>query len=155
MLLGDYKQIAIDPKLVRHPDRNLRMMVNEAQQYRGVGAMPTFTQNVSLHDAMTEYLTRFEMPKLGAVKYLGLMSGVGGGALAAVGAGADPQQLVLNDVCEHHCNQLQHRFPEATVVCGDIKSATTQAKLLQHKGCLLYTSPSPRDGLLSRMPSSA
>ena len=26
---------------------------------------------------------------------------------------------------------------------------------LVHKGCLLYTSPSPRDGLLSRMPSSA
>ena len=29
---------------------------------------------------------------------------------------------------------------------------------LQHRGqegCLLYTSPSPRDGLLSRMPSSA
>ena len=24
-----------------------------------------------------------------------------------------------------------------------------------HEGCLLYTSPSPRDGLLSRMPSSA
>ena len=28
-------------------------------------------------------------------------------------------------------------------------------KLLDQKGCLLYTSPSPRDGLLSRMPSSA
>ena len=30
-------------------------------------------------------------------------------------------------------------------------------KLLEkaHKTCLLYTSPSPRDGLLSRMPSSA
>ena len=26
---------------------------------------------------------------------------------------------------------------------------------LKHEGCLLYTSPSPRDGLLSRMPSSA
>ena len=26
---------------------------------------------------------------------------------------------------------------------------------LQYMGCLLYTSPSPRDGLLSRMPSSA
>ena len=25
----------------------------------------------------------------------------------------------------------------------------------QHLFCLLYTSPSPRDGLLSRMPSSA
>ena len=27
--------------------------------------------------------------------------------------------------------------------------------ILKGKGCLLYTSPSPRDGLLSRMPSSA
>ena len=27
--------------------------------------------------------------------------------------------------------------------------------ILQVKSCLLYTSPSPRDGLLSRMPSSA
>ena len=26
---------------------------------------------------------------------------------------------------------------------------------IPHNGCLLYTSPSPRDGLLSRMPSSA
>ena len=25
----------------------------------------------------------------------------------------------------------------------------------EYKDCLLYTSPSPRDGLLSRMPSSA
>ena len=28
-------------------------------------------------------------------------------------------------------------------------------KNLINNGCLLYTSPSPRDGLLSRMPSSA
>ena len=26
---------------------------------------------------------------------------------------------------------------------------------IDYNGCLLYTSPSPRDGLLSRMPSSA
>ena len=30
-----------------------------------------------------------------------------------------------------------------------------EAKMALAKGCLLYTSPSPRDGLLSRMPSSA
>ena len=30
-----------------------------------------------------------------------------------------------------------------------------KAKASSAKGCLLYTSPSPRDGLLSRMPSSA
>ena len=42
-------------------------------------------------------------------------------------------------------------FPELGVTaytCGDL---LLQQTLL----CLLYTSPSPRDGLLSRMPSSA
>ena len=40
----------------------------------------------------------------------------------------------------------------------DVEIAAAQAmekfKIIP-KGCLLYTSPSPRDGLLSRMPSSA
>ena len=31
----------------------------------------------------------------------------------------------------------------------------TREKAILARGCLLYTSPSPRDGLLSRMPSSA
>ena len=31
----------------------------------------------------------------------------------------------------------------------------TNAHVVSPKACLLYTSPSPRDGLLSRMPSSA
>ena len=35
----------------------------------------------------------------------------------------------------------------------DIQSALET--LQSHYSCLLYTSPSPRDGLLSRMPSSA
>ena len=33
--------------------------------------------------------------------------------------------------------------------------ATARGKSRQYASCLLYTSPSPRDGLLSRMPSSA
>ena len=36
----------------------------------------------------------------------------------------------------------------------DIEAQSVGAFLVP-KGCLLYTSPSPRDGLLSRMPSSA
>ena len=36
------------------------------------------------------------------------------------------------------------------------ESAGTMTEILAQPGdCLLYTSPSPRDGLLSRMPSSA
>ena len=30
-----------------------------------------------------------------------------------------------------------------------------ECAIVVRNGCLLYTSPSPRDGLLSRMPSSA
>ena len=47
-----------------------------------------------------------------------------------------------------------HRFyqslthDEAVVLCYDLK-------LSHNKSCLLYTSPSPRDATLSRMPSSA
>ena len=33
--------------------------------------------------------------------------------------------------------------------------AEIEAKAAEAYACLLYTSPSPRDGLLSRMPSSA
>ena len=38
---------------------------------------------------------------------------------------------------------------------GTVWKKLTQLGSKGDKGCLLYTSPSPRDGLLSRMPSSA
>ena len=37
----------------------------------------------------------------------------------------------------------------------ELDAANAQARARVAKSCLLYTSPSPRDGLLSRMPSSA
>ena len=39
--------------------------------------------------------------------------------------------------------------------CGDIELEDIDSIASAHTPCLLYTSPSPRDGLLSRMPSSA
>ena len=48
------------------------------------------------------------------------------------------------------------RFAEIVLVdadSGEIKQTITQSTVVDV--CLLYTSPSPRDGLLSRMPSSA
>ena len=44
---------------------------------------------------------------------------------------------------------LKHKISDATL------NLTLEHEQLRQKGCLLYTSPSPRDGLLSRMPSSA
>ena len=42
-------------------------------------------------------------------------------------------------------------------VSGDAKAniQSTSSELTAHDSCLLYTSPSPRDATLSRMPSSA
>ena len=47
--------------------------------------------------------------------------------------------------------------PNSIMVTKDfIGNPSNQTLLkLKHPSCLLYTSPSPRDGLLSRMPSSA
>ena len=53
----------------------------------------------------------------------------------------------LNGILEFNREHLQ--FPELEQICS------IQKKIKQVKDCLLYTSPSPRDGLLSRMPSSA
>ena len=45
----------------------------------------------------------------------------------------------------------------AIMIRPQMKKAKEHKAMLEglQKGCLLYTSPSPRDGLLSRMPSSA
>ena len=45
-------------------------------------------------------------------------------------------------------------YSEFVLPLGD-KGTKAQAARCMDCGCLLYTSPSPRDGLLSRMPSSA
>ena len=49
---------------------------------------------------------------------------------------------------------------EMASICGSDLHRVMMGALMDHElpcphGCLLYTSPSPRDGLLSRMPSSA
>ena len=61
---------------------------------------------------------------------------------------------------QHHFQQvILGRFKDLTIgahflsaVCSEL-AVSFRAELLSV--CLLYTSPSPRDGLLSRMPSSA
>ena len=58
--------------------------------------------------------------------------------------GRDPD--VLNEVIRRSC------MNKAEVVAADERESGVRALL---NLCLLYTSPSPRDGLLSRMPSSA
>ena len=59
---------------------------------------------------------------------------------------------------ETHCEELYPRLAamghDVTVVRRSCY-VTPQNKIKEYKGCLLYTSPSPRDAHESRMPSSA
>ena len=59
--------------------------------------------------------------------------------------------IVANDIAPQAITAA--RFVFATIVMGMV--AALQRDLKPEYLCLLYTSPSPRDGLLSRMPSSA
>ena len=47
------------------------------------------------------------------------------------------------------------RFEEGQAKLAGVSEFDTLKKTVALQSCLLYTSPSPRDGLLSRMPSSA
>ena len=49
----------------------------------------------------------------------------------------------------------QQLLAQLSPTAGDTDRQKRKEIIHQTKSCLLYTSPSPRDGLLSRMPSSA
>ena len=77
------------------------------------------------------------------------------------------QESILSDgpVLELGCGTGRVTFPIAKegidllALDNSIGMLNVALEKMKHKGdsytCLLYTSPSPRDGLLSRMPSSA
>ena len=67
------------------------------------------------------------------------------------------QLTTAADAAEAIANMVVRGAPliGATAACG-LLLATAEDPSDEHLlNCLLYTSPSPRDGLLSRMPSSA
>ena len=80
---------------------------------------------------------------------------------------AAPQQPMnttpdVAGVLSGNYNNLQQDFQQRMDDSASNRLATLQQGLTgiapppaPFMGCLLYTSPSPRDGLLSRMPSSA
>ena len=61
---------------------------------------------------------------------------------------ADTIVLVQDNLSTHTTASLYEAFPAA-------EARRLVKRFEWHYTCLLYTSPSPRDGLLSRMPSSA
>src|SRR5664279_570619 len=74
----------------------------------------------------------------------------------------DAQERLLQEACGPRWAPVRGRLaPFACPGCGPGRTSPARgsgpgrASCTPPPGCLLYTSPSPRDGLLSRMPSSA
>mgnify|MGYP003311242951 CR=1 FL=1 len=81
-----------------------------------------------------------------------------------------PKESITNEELVESFNQYVSIFNDSNkelIDSGDIealvpsssefikKASGIEQRYVQNKSCLLYTSPSPRDATLSRMPSSA
>ena len=69
-------------------------------------------------------------------------------------------ELIEIAVDKYFIGLNEHNVPKATDIMSEDCIMRFSAAKFRYEGrpaniCLLYTSPSPRDGLLSRMPSSA
>ena len=67
-------------------------------------------------------------------------------------SGSSPSRASSHD---HKDSDSEAGGTPASAQRSSHSSATSRSSGNAGSGCLLYTSPSPRDGLLSRMPSSA
>ena len=65
-------------------------------------------------------------------------------------------QMLYTDILWRMRNvPREHHRLDLSVFSPDNYSGSIEERIARARACLLYTSPSPRDGLLSRMPSSA
>ena len=95
------------------------------------------------------------MLAISAVQVVCSIAGVYLGGRAAMSAGRDMRGALL-----HRANNFSAQeigiFGAPSLITRNTNDVTqVQMLIVMACTCLLYTSPSPRDGLLSRMPSSA
>ena len=66
------------------------------------------------------------------------------------------ESMITLQLEQGQCVDVMHMLSDYIMNMEDrIDCYGDDADMDEDKACLLYTSPSPRDGLLSRMPSSA
>src|SRR5665647_1867930 len=86
------------------------------------------------------------------------LSEADGRALAEALLAPLPLPLFTNSAVDGYALRsadLPHDAARAFPIAGRVQAGAAGGSIAPGTACLLYTSPSPRDGLLSRMPSSA
>jgi len=63
--------------------------------------------------------------------------------------------MVPAETLERRLDAMRRALDDLAAALDDAEKENTVPAMPVPSTCLLYTSPSPRDGLLSRMPSSA
>ena len=133
----------------------MKKLVHEAID---AGALGVSTSRVLGHRAMNgepvpgTFAAEDELYGLGEA-----LRDAGSGVFELAPAGADGQDLV-NAPKEMEWMKRLSATIQRPVTFALLQNETEPSlwkQLLEESLCLLYTSPSPRDGLLSRMPSSA
>ena len=67
----------------------------------------------------------------------------------------DPVRIAITGAAGQICYSMMFRIASGGMYGPNQPVALQLLEIPQAMGCLLYTSPSPRDATLSRMPSSA
>ena len=96
----------------------------------------------------------------GAEGARGMMSTIAGSMMSVVGVTFSMILVVLALASSQYTSRILRNFMRSRItqiVLGIFAGIFTYCLIVLRtiRSCLLYTSPSPRDGLLSRMPSSA
>ena len=109
--------------------------------------VPRFVQKKQAGTKLT-MLTAYDFPTAKLLDEAGVDAILVGDSLAMVVQGHETTLPVTLDEMIYH-GEMVARAAKRALVVVDIPFP------INHHGCLLYTSPSPRDATLPRMPSSA
>ena len=102
-------------------------------------------ENIITNDILSGLETPTSLP-IGNVTYNGIIT-------PATGSTSPEGTL---EVGEKSSYSVSYTVTQDAVDAGGVSNTfTVEYDNVTYQSCLLYTSPSPRDGLLSRMPSSA
>ena len=131
-------------------NNNLVLFLSGTVNYDLAVEMQQYTPNLKFADAVLQTGAPKMLTSLNQLELFAAGSKMAGGMWAARALGS-----VLPKLSKVKAAFLAKEIAEAHLIVGAFEDIRAYAGNGNLKGCLLYTSPSPRDRTRSRMPSSA